>query len=280
LILLEIDPGARMLERIVLLGSSPSLLGAHGAAQPRESRRGADMNGLRIFLVVSTLTTVVASGCTKQGAQRVTDPVPRPRPGLSDMKEGRWVTGDEELREATARAAKSPIMQRAVQEGATDPRLGLLPSGVVGAIGTTQDGSHVRFTLLPYQYGDDSNHAVYFALLEVNGAARLESFDLIRNRRPGPTEEGFERVNSGEHGLWMRPGPTYVTTSSGVVRRATERFNFARFGACFIPLADHLLGMVHESCHNMGDFPGCTTIGSTAVIAGAALYCAYIAWNG
>ena len=236
------------------------------------------MNGLRILLVVSTLTTVVASGCTKQGAQRVTDPVPRSRPGLSDIKEGRWITGDEELREVTARAAKSPIMQRAVQEGAADPRLGLLRSGVVGAIGTTQDGSHVRFTLLPYQYSDDVNHAVYFALLEVNGVAHVESFDLIRNRRP--TEEGFERVNSGEHGLWMRPGPTYVATSSGIARRAPERFNFARFGACFIPLADHLLGMVHEGCHDMGDFPGCISFGSTAAVLGAALYCAYVSWNG
>jgi hypothetical protein len=201
------------------------------------------------------------------------------KPAPSDIKDARWITGDEELREATARAAKSPIMQRAVLDGASDPRLGFLRSGVVGAVGTAQDGTRIRFTLLPYQYNDDGNHAVYFALVEVGGASHVESFELIRNRRPGPEEPGFEGVNSGEHGLWMRPGPTYVQSSAGIVRRAPEKFNFAKFGACFIPLADRMLGAVRDGCHSMGDFPGCVTIGSTAVIAGAAIYCAYMAWN-
>ena len=236
------------------------------------------MKGFRIFLAVLVLASV-APGCTKQGSQRVTDPVPRAEPGLSEMKEARWITGAEEIREVAARAAKSPIMLRAIQDGASDPRLGLLRNGIVAAVGMAQDGSAVRFTVLPYQYNDDTNHAVYFALLERNGSSRVESFELIRNRRPGPLEQGFEPVNSGEHGLWMRSGPTYVQSATGVVRRAPERFNFAKFGTCFIPLADRMLGLVNESCHSMGDFPGCTSIGSSVAIAGAALYCAYVAWN-
>jgi hypothetical protein len=169
------------------------------------------------------------------------------------------------------------MMQRAVQEGASDPRLALHRSGIVGAIGTARDESRVRFTLLPYQYSDDANHAVYFVLVEGSGSAHVESFELIRNRRPGPGEDGFEQVNSGAHGLWMRPGPTYIASATGAVHRAPERFNFAKFGTCFLPLADRLLGAVREGCRSMGDFPGCVTIGSTAVIAGAGIYCAYVA---
>jgi len=234
------------------------------------------MNGLRIFPIAAVLA-VVTSGCTKPGAQRVTDPGPQAKPSLSEIKEARWITEDGELREAAGRAAKSPVMQRAVQEGASDPRLGFHRSGVVGAVGTTGDGSNVRFTVLPYQFNDDLDHAVYFALLETDGANRVESFELIRNRRPGPLEEGFVQVNSGEHGLWMRPGPIYIPSGTGIVRRAPERFNVAKFGTCFIPLADRLLGSVREGCRSMGDFPGCVTVGSTAVIVGAAVYCAYVA---
>jgi len=235
------------------------------------------MQRLTKFLVVSALA-VVASGCTKQGSQRVTDP--GPRPGLPDVREARWITAQDEIRDATARASKSPLMLRAVQDGASDPRLALLRSGVVGAIGTMQDGTPVRFTILPYQFSDDLSHATYFALVEVNGVPRVETFDLIRNRRPSLSEAGFERVNSGEHGLWMKPGPTYALSKTGIVLRAPERFNFAKFGACFIPLADHLLGQVHEGCAAMGDFPGCVSIGSSAAILGAAVYCAVSAWNG
>ena len=235
------------------------------------------MQRLTKSLVVSALA-IAAFGCTKQGAQRVTDPSPGARPGI--VKEARWITSQDEIRDATARASKSPLMLRAVQDGASDPGLALLRGGVVGAIGTMQDGTPVRFTVLPYQYSDDLNHAAYFALVEVNGVPRVESFELIRNRRPSLSESGFERVNSGEHGLWMKQGPTYVQSKTGIVLRAPERFNLAKFGLCFIPLADHLLGEVNEGCHSMGDFPGCVSIGSTAAILGAAIYCAVSSWNG
>jgi hypothetical protein len=233
------------------------------------------MKSLRMVLAVLVLM-LAWSGCTKQDSHRVTDPVPRPN--SPEIKEGRWITAGEETRDATARAAKSPLMVRAVQENGADPRLGFVRESVVGAIGTASDGSAVRFTILPYQFNDDLDHATYFALVEAKGTSHVETFELIRNRRP--TEEGFERVNSGEHGVWMRSGPTYTTSPSGIVRRAPERFNFAKFGACFVPLADRLLGAVHETCHSMGDFPGCTTFGSAGAIAGAALYCAWASWNG
>jgi hypothetical protein len=237
------------------------------------------MKRFKKFLIVSAVA-FLASGCTKQGAQRVTDPGPGARPEFPDVKEARWITAQEEIRDATARASKSPLMLRAVQDGASDPALGLLRSGILGAIGTMQDGASVRFTLLPYQFSDDPTHAVYFALVEVNGVSRVESFELIRNRRPSEAESGFDRVNSGEHGLWMKPGPTYVQGKTGIELRAPERFNFAKFGACFIPVADRLLSGVHDGCASMGDFPGCVSIGSTAAVLGAAVYCAFMAWNG
>ncbi len=152
--------------------------------------------------------------------------------------------------------------------------------GVVGAAGVSKGGDQVRITLLPYQYSDDMHRAVYFALIEVNGVARVESFELMRNERPDPASTDFERVNDGEHGLWIRSGPTYVQAATGIVRRAPERFNWAKFGTCFIPLADRLLGQVGEACHSMGDFPGCVSVGSGAALLGAALYCAYVSWNG
>src|SRR6267142_4324900 len=101
---------------------------------------------------------------------------------------------------------------------------------------------------------------------------------MIRNERPGPDEADFERVNSGEHGLWMRSGPTYVQTVAGVTRRAPEKFNFQKFAWCFMPLADRSLGAVHDVCDKMGNFPGCITYGSGIALAAAAIYCAYVAW--
>ena len=240
------------------------------------------MKRLRNYLVVSALTVsafaIVSSGCTKQGAERVTGPAPLP--GRSDIREARWITLPEELRGAMVRAAKSPLMASAINDEASDPRLGLLRSGVIAAVGTTNGGDQVQVILLPYQYADDQDHARYFALYDVNGQSRVESFDLIRNRRPGPGEEGFMRVNSGAHGLWMRSGWTYTQTSAGVAHQAPERFNFAKFGGCFIATSEMALGAVREGCHSMGDFPGCVAVGSTAALAGAAVYCAWMAWNG
>ncbi len=234
-----------------------------------------------VALAALTAFALVTPGCSKQGVQRVAGPTPRPDPGLTDFTDARWITAPDELRQEEARAAKSPLMAQAVQEQASDPNLSLLRSGVMGAAGTAKDGSQVRVTLFPYQYSNDSNHAVYFAILEVNGVAHVESFELIRNRKPTADETGFERVNSGDHGIWMRGGPTYVQASSGgVIRRAPERFNWARFGGCFVPLADRLLGAVQEGCHDMGDFPGCVAGGSAAALLGAGLYCAAQAWNG
>ncbi len=241
------------------------------------------MNRLRMYLVASALAVsalgIVISGCTKEGERKVTAPAAPPGPDLSEIRDARWITSPDELRGVTAGAAKSPLMQRAIQDEASDPRLGLLKSGVIAAVGTTKNGDQVRVTLLPYQYSDDLDHARYFVLYEVNGRARAETFDLIRNRRPAPGEEGFQRVNSGEHGLWMRAGSTYAQASSGDVHKAPEKFNWARFGTCFVPLADRLLGEVDGACHAMGDFPGCRTIGSGAALAGAATYCAWVAWG-
>ncbi len=243
------------------------------------------MKRFRILLVVVALAaltvfTLVTPGCSKQGPGRVAGPAPRPDPGLTEFKDARWITAPDELRDATARAAKSPLMARAIQDEASDPRLSLLRGGVMGAVGVSKGGDQVRVTLLPYQYSDDMHRAVYFAFIEVNGIAHVESFELMRNERPDPASTDFERVNDGEHGLWIRSGPTYVQAATGIVRRAPERFNWAKFGTCFIPLADRLLGQVGGACHSMGDFPGCVSIGSSAAILGAALYCAYVSWNG
>jgi hypothetical protein len=237
------------------------------------------MKVFKICLAVFLLAAA-SSGCTKQGSQRVTDPTPIPRPGMPQIREGRWITVESEIREVAARAAKSPLMERAIAEGVDDPRLSLLRSGIVGAVGTGEDGTTVRFTVLPYQYSDDITHARYFALVERGGASRVESFELIRNRHPHPDEVGFEQVNGGEHGLWMKIGPSYAQSAAGVVHRSPEKFNVAKFGTCFIMASDRGLGMVRDACHSMGDFPGCVTVGSGAVLAGAALGCAWVAWNG
>ncbi len=244
------------------------------------------MKRFRIILAVVALAALTAfalvtPGCSKQDAQRLAGPSPRPDPGLTDFMDARWITAPDELRQEEARAARSPLVAQAVQEQASDPNLSLLLSGVMGAVGTAKNGNQVRVTLLPYQYSNDSDHAVYFAILEVNGVAHVESFELIRNQKPAADETGFLRVNDGAHGIWMRGGPTYVQASSGgVIRRAPERFNWARFAGCFVPLADRLLGAVNEGCHNMGDFPGCVSGGSAAALLGAGLYCAIQAWNG
>lgn len=234
-----------------------------------------------VALAALTAFALVTPGCSKQGVQRVAGPSQRPDPGLTDFTDARWLTAPDELRQEEARAARSPLMAQAVRDQASDPNLSLLLSGVMGAVGTAKNGNQVRVTLLPYQYGNDPNHAVYFAILEVNGVQHVESFELIRDRKPTVDEAGFERVNEGDHGIWMRGGPIYVQASNGgVIRRAPERFNWARFGGCFVPLADRLLGEVQDTCHSMGDFPGCVSVGSSAALLGAGLYCAAQAWNG
>ncbi|HZE19028.1 MAG TPA: hypothetical protein VE402_02800, partial [Candidatus Angelobacter sp.] len=75
-------------------------------------------------------------------------------------------------------------------------------------------------------------------------------------------------------------GPVYVQTQSGIARMAPEKLNWFKFAWCFMPLADKLIGAVEEGCGSMGSFPGCVSVGSTAAIAGAAIYCAFVAWNG
>ena len=219
-------------------------------------------------------------GCSKQGAKRIAAPAPRPDPGVTEFRDARWITAPEELREAMAGAGQSPLVTRAVQDEASDPRFALLTSGVIGATGTSQAGTQVRITLLPYQDGEDSNHAFYFALIEVNGVGHVESFELMRNEKPGPEESGYVRVNDGEHGVWLRGRPTYVQALSGVIRRAPERFNYQKFAWCFVPTADLALGAVNDACDKMGNFPGCVTWGSGLALAGAAAYCAYVARNG
>jgi hypothetical protein len=240
------------------------------------------MKRFTLFLVVPALAIaalVVTPGCSKQGVQRVAAPAQGPDPSI-EFESSRWITAESELRAAAARAAKSPVMTQAVQEQASDPRLSLLQSGIMGAAGVMKNGSQVQVTLLPYQYLDDANHAVYFVMIEVNGEAHVQSFELMRHEKPAASETGFERVNDGDRGLWLREGAMYVPAQNGVVRRAPEKFNFARFGACFIPLADRLVGGVEEGCHSMGDFPGCVAVGTSAAVLGAALYCGFAAWNG
>jgi len=242
------------------------------------------MNGFRITLTAVTLCSLTValtvSGCSKEGARRVAGPARPPGPVPMEFRDARWITAEDELREVTARAGKSPLMAQAVSDLASDPRLSLLKSGIVSAVGTAPDGRVVRFTIFPYQYGNDVNRAVYFVLLERAGETRVESFDLLRNRKPGPGEQGFTPVNRGEHGLWMRSGGTYVQAQDGSVQRAPERFNWAKFAACFIPLADSVLGAVDSGCNSMGNFPGCRAVGSSAGLLGAALYCAFASWNG
>jgi len=232
------------------------------------------------FVVLASLTVasaLVISGCGQERTKRVTAPRTL---RIEDFPDAHWITSPEELRQVAAGAAKSPLMARAILEQASDPRLSLLTSGVISAVGTAPDGSVVRMTLLPYQYADDPDHAVYFALLESKGKTRVESFEMFQKRRPTASESDFERVNGGEHGLWMRSGPVYAETPTGIARLAPEKFNWQKFAWCFLPLADKLLGAVEEGCGSMGNFPGCVAIGSTAAIAGAAVYCAFVSWNG
>jgi len=127
------------------------------------------MQRIRIFpaavlALVAVLSALVISGC---GQQDRTKRVVAPRTlSVEDFKDAHWITNPEELRQATSGAAKSPLMARAILDQASDPRLSLLTSGVISAEGTAPDGSLVRVTLLPYQYSDDPDHAVYFALLQ------------------------------------------------------------------------------------------------------------------
>lgn len=238
------------------------------------------MKSLRILptvAAVSLAAALVISGCGEQRAKRVAAPTTL---SVEDFKDAHWLTSPEELRQATAGAAKSPLMARAVLDQASDPRLSLLASGVISALGTAPDGSVVRMTLLPYQYSDDPDHAMYFALLESRGKTRVESFEMFRNRKPTPSESGFERVNGGDHGIWLRNGPVYVQTQSGVARMAPEKFNWQKFAWCFMPLADKLVGAVEDGCGSMGNFPGCVSVGSGMALAGAAIYCAFVSWNG
>jgi len=242
------------------------------------------MKRFTLFLVVPALAitalAVVTPGCSKQGVQRVAAPMPAPDPNLREFESARWVTAESELRAAAARAAKSPVMAQAVRDQASDPRLSLFKSGVIAASGITKNGDQVQITLFPYQYLDDANRAVYFAMIEVNGVPHVESFELMRNEKPAAAETGFERVNDGDRGLWLREGPTYLQAQTGVVHRAPEKFNWTRFATCFIPLADRMVGAVEDGCHSMGDFPGCVAVGTGAALLGAGLYCGFAAWNG
>ena len=240
------------------------------------------MKRIRILLAAAAIAPLAAlaltsSGCTKERTRHITGPTTI---SAEDFKDARWITGEDDLRQAATRAGRSPLVLRAVLDQASDPRLSLLQTGVISAVGTAPDGSVVRMTLLPYQYSDDPNRATYFALLESGGKTRVESFEMFRNRKPTASESDFERVNGGEHGLWLRSGTVYIQTQGGIARLAPEKFNWQKFAWCFMPLADRLLGAVEQGCSSMGNFPGCVSVGSSAAIAGAAIYCAFLSWNG
>ena len=240
------------------------------------------MNRFRMLFSTVALVSLAASGlvvpgCTKDRARHVAGPTTLT---VDDFKDARLITGEAELREAATRASRSPLVARAALDQVADPRLSLLPSGVLGAVGTAPDGSVVRMTLLPYQFSDDPNRARYLVLLESGGKTKVESFEMFRNRKPTASESDFERVNGGDHGLWLRSGPVYVQTPSGIARMAPEKFNWTKFAWCFMPLADRLVGAVEEGCGSMGNFPGCVSVGAAAAIAGAAIYCAFVSWNG
>src|SRR5882762_8706437 len=132
------------------------------------------MNRFRIVLSTVALASLAASGlvipgCTKDRARKVAGPTTL---SVEDFKDARLITGDAELREAAARASRSPLVARAALDQVADPRLSLLPSGVVAAVGTAPDGSVVRMTLLPYQFHDDPDRARYLVLLESGGKTR------------------------------------------------------------------------------------------------------------
>ena len=237
------------------------------------------MKKLRMYVVALAAACLASSsllvaGCSKERARRITGPATI---RVQDFTDAHWLTSPEELRVAVAGAAKSPLMTRAVTEQITDPRLQFLPDGVIAAVGTAPDGSLVRLTLLPYQYIDDPDHAVYFAMMEAKGRTRVETFEMFRNRKPADGELDFQPVNDGAHGQWLRSGPTYVQTQTGIARLAPERFNWQKFAWCFVPTADMAMGGVHDGCEKMGNFPGCLAIGSAVALAAVAIYCLWVA---
>jgi len=238
------------------------------------------MKVLHASLIVLVVAGTVAGCTTRKGTQRITGPAVPIEPALSDVADARLLSQPEEVQAAAARAARSPLVQRAALDIVSGTHAAFLPSGVLGAIGLMKDGSHVRITLLPFQDGADSTHACYVVLLEVNASVQAQTFELIRHREPDLIARGYERVNGGAHGLWLRDGFTYVPTSTGIAKRSPERINWARFSACFVPLADQLISEVNGTCSSMGSFPACRVIGTTAAIVGAAIYCGFMASKG
>ncbi|HZI89362.1 MAG TPA: hypothetical protein VFD83_02805 [Candidatus Polarisedimenticolia bacterium] len=235
------------------------------------------MKRFKVLLAVVVLAApaaLVMSGCSKEPAKRVLAPRTI---RLQEVRDARFIEEDAERRDVTERAARSPLVARAIGDQIHDSRLAFVPSGVVAAVGTADDGSAVRFTVLPYQYTDDVNHALYFALLEWKGQSKVETFEMLRNRKPD-ANSGFQPLNDARHGLWLRQGPDYVLAQTGVERRAPERFNVNRFSTCFMAMCDVLLSQVSRVCDGFGDFPHCVTIGSAGAFAVAAVACAIYAF--
>ncbi len=239
------------------------------------------MNRFRMCLVVSVLALAASlagtSGCSRQDAGKILAPAPRPDPSI--IHEAHWITSVDELRGLTARAGKSPLMARAISDEAQDPDLEKHTGGVVGVMATTVTGDRIRVTMIPYQFRSDADHARYFVLNELNGASRVETFDLLR-RKPKAGEDGFLPVNGAIHGLWIRSGSTYAQDVSRSGHLAPERFNLAKFGACFAAAGDMVAGAVDAACGAMGNWPGCRAIGNSVGLAGAAAYCGWLAYNG
>jgi hypothetical protein len=241
------------------------------------------MYQFRVSLIVLAAAIGIV-GCTNRTEHRLTAPGKTPADDssgsiTSDIAEARWITGDDDVRSAAQRAGKSPLVQRAAADVSAGMRVAFMPSGVVAAVGRMKDGRSVRVTILPYQYANDSTRAAYVAMLEVNADIEVQTFELLRHREAGLPARGFAPVNSGANGIWIREGSAYVPTSEGIAKRSAERFNWARFGTCMIPTADLFLNQAHETCHEMGSFPGCVAFGSGIAMLGAIIYCALVAMS-
>ncbi|MGE5176971.1 MAG: hypothetical protein ACM3JJ_11420 [Hyphomicrobiales bacterium] len=230
------------------------------------------------WIAATLLLATAGAGCLGGKKAAPLAPPDGRTPGVAGA---RWIWDRDALAEATAQAAGSPLVARALGD-AGEPALPLVRACVVRADGMLEDGTGASITILPFAADGDRSRATFVSLLRVGGDAVAERSDLIAGRRPFDDEEGFEPIVVGGATIWVRTGTAYGTAPGGDaagarVPASAEISKRTGFIACLVTHAGQFRDLGAKlAADDAPDIPHAAAIGGGAGLAAAALYCALV----
>jgi hypothetical protein len=187
------------------------------------------MNRITKCIVVLLPLALASGACSKQEANRIAAPDPSGTVAPV-VAQAHWVWDRDALNAAVSQAATSPLVQSALSEA---PVAGLTPRFelAVRVAATAGDGSSYFVTFLPYQFGNDSTHAMIVSLIEGLGVRMAEPAEVILGRAPTSLESGFTPYAWGDRTIWVKSGASWAVKAGGIAL-APEKRRWVQFFDC------------------------------------------------